>query len=120
MRSEDDERSEDRTTSGSSGHRATSGRTAILVTGMHRNGTSALARTLSLLGAALPDDLVPPNEGNPHGHWEPRGMVDLNDRMLASAGSDLYSVRDIAPEWLRREMSAAGELEQQTMAPVGQ
>lgn len=26
---------------------------------------------------------------------------------------------DIAPEWLRREMSAAGELEQQTVAPVG-
>ena len=74
-------------------------RTAILVTGMHRSGTSALARTLSLLGAALPDDLIPSNEGNPHGHWEPRDMVDLNDRMLADAGSDLYGVRDIASAW---------------------
>ena len=84
-----------------SGARATSParRTAVLVTGMHRNGTSALARTLSLLGAAMPADLVPPNEGNPHGHWEPRGMVDLNDRMLAEAGSDLYGVADIPPAW---------------------
>ncbi len=75
------------------------GRTAILVTGMHRSGTSALARTLSLMGAALPDELVPPNPGNPDGHWEPQGMVDLNDRMLADAGSDLYSMVDVDSEW---------------------
>lgn len=82
-------------------------RTAVLITGMHRNGTSALARTLSLLGAALPTDLVPANEGNPHGHWEPRGMVDLNDRMLADAGSDLYGVGDIAPDWFASPAAAA-------------
>ena len=82
-------------------------RTAVLVTGMHRNGTSALARTLALLGAALPADLVPANEGNPHGHWEPQGMVDLNDRMLADAGSDLYGVVDIAPDWFASPAAAA-------------
>ena len=74
-------------------------RTAVLVTGMHRSGTSALARTLSLMGAALPAELVSPDPGNPRGHWEPRGMVDLNDRMLAQAGSDLYSAVDMAPDW---------------------
>ena len=74
-------------------------RIAILVTGMHRSGTSAIARTVSLLGARLPDDLVPPNEGNPHGHWEPTAIVDLNDRMLADAGSDLYSTLDFEPSW---------------------
>ena len=84
-----------------------SSRTAVLVTGMHRNGTSALARTLALLGAALPADLVPANEGNPHGHWEPQGMVDLNDRMLADAGSDLYGAVDIAPDWFASPASAA-------------
>ena len=76
-------------------------RIAILVTGMHRSGTSAIARTMSLLGARLPDDLVPANEGNPHGHWEPTAIVDLNDRMLADAGSDLYSILDIEPSWFR-------------------
>ena len=74
-------------------------RIAILVTGMHRSGTSAIARTFSLLGARLPDDLVPANEGNPHGHWEPTAIVDLNDRMLADAGSDLYSTLDIEASW---------------------
>ena len=104
MGSEDGERSVDR----AAGRALDDGpRTAILVTGMHRNGTSALARTLSLLGAALPSDLVPANEGNPHGHWEPRGMVDLNDRMLADAGSDLYGVRDIPAAWFESPAASA-------------
>lgn len=58
-----------------------------------------MARTLSLLGGCLPAELVPPNEGNPHGHWEPQAIVDLNDRMLADAGSDLYSTLDCDPRW---------------------
>jgi hypothetical protein len=74
-------------------------KTAIIVLGMHRSGTSALARTISLLGARLPDDLVGPNEGNPHGHWEPQAIVALNDRMLAEAGSDVYGILDISPAW---------------------
>ena len=72
---------------------------AILVVGMHRSGTSALARTISLLGARLPSDLVGPNEGNPHGHWEPQLIVDLNDKMLADAGSDVYSIIDFSENW---------------------
>lgn len=74
-------------------------KTAIIVLGMHRSGTSALARTISLLGARLPDDLVGPNEGNPHGHWEPKGIVELNDRMLADAGSDVYGILDVPAAW---------------------
>src|SRR4051812_13182404 len=66
---------------------------------MHRSGTSALARTISLLGARLPAALVGPNEGNPHGHWEPQLIVELNDRMLEDAGSDVYSIIDFNAEW---------------------
>src|SRR6266446_5884678 len=74
-------------------------RVALVVCGMHRTGTSAVARTFSLLGASLPDRLVPPNEGNPKGHWEPEKVVALNDQMLQAAGSDLYSVVDFDPAW---------------------
>ena len=98
-----------------SGERVVTGRTAILVTGMHRSGTSALARTLSLMGAALPDALVPPNPGNPEGHWEPQGMVDINDRMLANAGSDLYSIVDIDPEWFETPSARQFTLEAQRL-----
>ncbi|SFD64204.1 hypothetical protein SAMN05428997_1386 [Bosea sp. CRIB-10] len=75
------------------------GKTAVLITGMHRSGTSALARCVSLLGAKLPDMLVPANAGNPEGHWEPKAVVDLNDRMLADAGSEVYSMIDFGRAW---------------------
>lgn len=91
-------------------------RTAILISGMHRSGTSALARTLSLLGGSLPEDLVPANAGNPHGHWEPSGMVALNDRMLADAGSDLYSAVDIEGAWFASESAARFEAEARSFA----
>jgi len=57
---------------------------AILVLGMHRSGTSALTRTLSLLGADLPQNLVPSAEDNPAGFWESKDWVALHDDILAT------------------------------------
>lgn len=57
-------------------------RKALLILGMHRAGTSALARVFSLRGAALPEHVLPPNEGNASGYWEPEGVVALNTRIL--------------------------------------
>lgn len=62
-------------------------RTALLVVGMHRSGTSAMARVLSLAGAALPRDLIPANDSNPTGHWEPLEIANFNDRLLAKLGT---------------------------------
>lgn len=59
--------------------------TAIMVLGMHRSGTSALTRILNLLGADLPDDLMPANAYNKSGYWEPTDVVALNDAWLAKA-----------------------------------
>jgi GT2 family glycosyltransferase len=61
-------------------------RRALLVAGMHRSGTSALARVLSLRGAALPQNVLPPNYGNPTGYWEPEAIVAFNDRVLEYFG----------------------------------
>ena len=66
--------------------RGLTNRTAILICGMHRTGTSALTRVLSLLGAALPRNIYPPGTGNELGHWEPRDVVKLHDEMLNAAG----------------------------------
>ena len=62
-------------------------RRALLVMGMHRSGTSALARVLSLRGAELPAHLMPPNHGNASGYWEPAPIVAINDEMLEYFGS---------------------------------
>ncbi|MCA0029726.1 glycoside hydrolase family 99-like domain-containing protein [Mesorhizobium sp. B263B2A] len=62
-------------------------RTCIMVLGMHRSGTSALTRAISLLGAELPKNLLGANSSNPTGHWEPERLIALHDQMLAEAGS---------------------------------
>ncbi len=62
-------------------------RCCILVLGMHRSGTSVATRIISLLGADLPQGLVPPADNNPTGYWESRDLLTLNDRLLASGGS---------------------------------
>ena len=59
----------------------------LLVLGMHRSGTSALTRVLSLLGAALPKRLMGASSGNETGHWEPERLVEYNDKLLAELGS---------------------------------
>jgi glycosyltransferase involved in cell wall biosynthesis len=69
-------------------------RRALLVLGMHRSGTSAIARTLSLLGAELPSRLVEPRFDNVKGFWESGDLIALHDRVLESAGT---SWEDFAP-----------------------
>jgi GT2 family glycosyltransferase len=60
---------------------------AIVVIGMHRSGTSAMTRALSVGGAALPANLMPPLAENPEGFWESLSVMRLNDRILAAHGS---------------------------------
>jgi hypothetical protein len=62
-------------------------RQALLVLGMHRSGTSALAGTLVRLGAAAPKTLMGAHESNPRGHWESVAFCRFNDKLLQAAGS---------------------------------
>lgn len=62
-------------------------KTAFVVLGMHRSGTSSTAGTLALLGARPPRTLMGPAEDNPRGFWESHVVMALNDRLLARAGS---------------------------------
>lgn len=62
-------------------------RNAIIVLGMHRSGTSALTRVISLLGAELPKRVMGPHASNERGHWEPDQLVALHDRLLREIGS---------------------------------
>jgi glycosyltransferase involved in cell wall biosynthesis len=74
-------------------------RTAIVVLGMHRSGTSALARVVNLCGAFLPAKLKPPKLGvNPKGFWEPEAVLDLNVRAMRQLGGDWSHVDFAVPE----------------------
>jgi hypothetical protein len=59
----------------------------VLIVGMHRSGTSALARVVSLFGAKLPAHVMAPGADNESGFWEPQRLVALHDQMLAQMGS---------------------------------
>lgn len=59
-------------------------RIAIVVVGMHRSGSSAMARLLSLAGAVLPNGLMHAGAANETGHWEPQRVADYNDVVLAA------------------------------------
>lgn len=72
----------------------------IIVLGMHRSGTSAIAGCLGLLGVKLGDDLIPAHpEINAKGHWEHREAVALNDRLLASMARTWHDERLLPAGW---------------------
>lgn len=73
----------------------------ICVLGMHRSGSSLIARILNLLGVYLgPEEhLVKPREDNPKGFWEHQQIVDLNDEILMRLGGNLYDPPEFRAGW---------------------
>src|SRR5450759_4793781 len=72
---------------------------AVLVLGMHRSGTSAVAGTLVKLGATPPKSLMVAKPDNPRGHWESNALMALNDEILKSAGSTWDDWRTFNASW---------------------
>jgi hypothetical protein len=61
----------------------------IIILGMHRSGTSALAALLENMGAFIgsPEVLLPAVEDNPRGYWERRDVLDANEALFAASGA---------------------------------
>ena len=75
------------------------GKVALIVLGVYRSGTSALARVLNLCGAALPERLMAPRlEINPRGFWEAESIVDLDAQLLRLLGVDWKRVDFTLPQ----------------------
>ncbi len=73
---------------------------AIIIAGMHRSGTSALSRTLNLVGCDMPNTpMGGDNRGNERGHWESQRIFELNNEILASAGSSWDDWEPINSSW---------------------
>jgi hypothetical protein len=65
-------------------------RQAVLILGMHRSGTSAVAGAANLLGATAPARMFAPAADNPSGFWESAAVVATNNRIMGEAGSSWY------------------------------
>lgn len=73
----------------------------VLVLGMHRSGTSALAGALQSMGFEVgpEDDVMPADDQNPEGYFELSSIVRANDDLLAHFGGSWDSPPEFAPEW---------------------
>jgi hypothetical protein len=62
--------------------------TAVCIAGMHRSGSSMVARLLNICGLQLGPqyDIMPASLDNVEGHWENLQFVGLNDELLALLG----------------------------------
>ncbi len=75
--------------------------TAILVLGMHRSGTSAMAGVLSLLGVELGARLMKAGPDNPKGFWENLDALEINERLLADLDRRWDDFRKMPDGWLQ-------------------
>jgi len=70
----------------------------IIITGMHRSGTSFLARALNLYGVSLGnlESLLSHEwksfEDNPRGHWENRKLYELSEETLKNSKGSWHKV----------------------------
>ena len=72
----------------------------IFVLGMHRSGTSALARMLNLLGVDLGGNLIEAQPGvNEKGFWEHAEVVEINETLLSRLNSCWYDIRPLPASW---------------------
>lgn len=93
-------------------------RTAYLVLGMHRSGTSAVTQLLALAGAHLPQNVMPGDEHNAKGYFEPWKIAIFNDQRLRAAGAAwddvfAYPFRPLSRKdergWMNRAITLFGE-----------
>lgn len=75
----------------------------VIVLGMHRSGTSALARVINLLGADLGSDFLEPAADNPAGYWEHRAIYHIHERMLNALGRTWHTLFRFPQNWWNDE-----------------
>jgi hypothetical protein len=75
-------------------------RRAILILGIARSGTSALAGALAAAGLPFGDHLKPADWQNPRGNHEDLPLSRLNQRVLARFGATWSTARPLPDGWL--------------------
>lgn len=69
----------------------------VIITGMHRSGTSMVAGTLRAAGVDIGRSLYGAGPGNPRGHFEDWDFFHLHEEMLAAAGLTCFSASGAVP-----------------------
>ncbi len=78
--------------------------TCILILGMHRSGTSALAGVLDLLGISMGNELLQANADNPKGYFENQNISTFNEwKILSTLNSSWDDVNIFEKNWQNSE-----------------
>jgi hypothetical protein len=72
---------------------------AVFVLGMHRSGTSALARVLNLMGVDLGTGPEAAGRDNQRGFWEHPELVSINEDFLKSINSSWQGLHSLPDQW---------------------
>ena len=76
-------------------------RRVVVVLGMHRSGTSAVAGSLQRLGVDFGPRLMPATEANARGYYEHIDLVNVHDRLLLALGRSWDDTYPFPPDWWR-------------------
>ncbi|MFV0411626.1 MAG: glycosyltransferase [Paracoccus sp. (in: a-proteobacteria)] len=82
----------------------------LIVMGMHRSGTSFLTHCMEILGFGMPGDRADPAWDNPHGHFEPQAIVNLNEGLLSRDGAIWTRIGKLNIPPMPAEMASALKL----------
>jgi hypothetical protein len=79
---------------------------SVCILGMHRSGTSAVARAMNLLGVYLGEDskMMPPTADNPGGYWEHLEIHDLQVRLMSRMEQGWDIAEPLPAEWYHSEV----------------
>src|SRR5271166_6443184 len=83
--------------------RTLTGSIPLIVLGMHRSGTSALAGTLHHLGVGLGARMMQASPDNPRGYWEHSDVVAINHGVMAELGRAWDDLRPLPAGWAHSE-----------------
>lgn len=80
---------------------------AIIILGMHRSGTSLAAGLMQRLGVDFGTNMMPANETNPRGFYEPLHIVALHDEIFDVLKTSWDDPRPLPAGWENGEAVAA-------------
>lgn len=75
---------------------------SLIIAGMHRSGTSALAGALHALGVDFGPQTMPSSEANPKGYFEHVGIYRAHEVLLAKLSRSWSDLRPLPEKWLQQ------------------
>ena len=85
----------------------------IIITGMHRSGTSLFSSIIQRAGVNIGNNLLEPGEDNPRGYFEDIDFVDFHNSLLAARGKNILVDRNFTASITEDEKQIARKLIEQ-------